>query len=287
MASLLDLRRRIRSVKNIQQITRAMKMIAAGRLRRAQEEAMQARPYSEALRDIVSNLAQRMGERSHPLLEPREEKRVLLVVVTGDKGLCGSFNTNVIRRTTKEIAGFEEVELLLLGNRASEFFKRREIPIRDSYTSIFSGVDADTAQEIASDISAAFTDGEYDAVYVVYNQFVSVLRQDLKLERLLPLQSVGGDGEAQAVEGSEYIFEPAPSDILEAVVESYVGSQIFRVLLESQASEHAARMTAMDSATRNAGELIDSLTLSYNRSRQTAITTELIEVVSGAQALQG
>ncbi len=287
MASLIDLRRRIRSVKNTQQITRAMKMIAAARLRRAQDQALAARPFAEALRDVVANLATRMGERTHPLLEPREEKKVLLAVVTGDKGLCGSFNTNVIRRTTKELEGFDEVELLLLGRRANEFFKRRPIPIRAAHTTLFSGVSAAAANEIAADISSAFSSGEYDAVYVIYNQFVSVLRQDLKMEKLLPLQEEeGGDGAAQP-DGNEYLFEPAPSDILEAVVESYVGSQVFRVLLESQASEHAARMTAMDSATRNAGELIDRLTLTYNRSRQAAITTELIEVVSGAQALEG
>ncbi len=286
MASLIDLRRRIRSIKNTQQITRAMKMVATARLRRAQDKILAARPYAEELRRVVVNLSSRMGDRTHPLLVEREEKKVLVAVVTGDKGLCGSFNSNVIRRAGEVLAEKEDCELLLLGRRGYEFYKRRPTPIRKSYTSLFTKVTFEQASEIATDVSGAFTAREYDAVYVVYNQFVSVIQQHLTVERLLPLRSAD-NRQAEQAAGGEYVYEPSPSDILSEVVGGYLASQVYRILLDSQAAEHAARMTAMDSATKNAGELIDSLTLTYNRSRQTAITTELIEVVSGAQALEG
>lgn len=284
MPSLLDLRRRIGSIKNTQQITRAMKMVAAARLRRSQDRVLAARPYADELRRMVTNLSSRMGDRKHALLEEREEEKVLIVVVTGDKGLCGSFNTNVIRRASLEIQKHGEAELLLLGRRGADFFKRRPTPIRQSYTTLFTSVTFEQAEEIASDVTAAFMAHEYDAVYVVYNQFISVMQQKLIAERLLPLH---GPEETHAASGGEYLLEPAPSDVLSRVVEGYVSSQVYRILLDSQAAEHAARMTAMDSATKNAGELIDSLTLTYNRSRQAAITKELIEVISGAKALEG
>ena len=286
MASLIDLRRRIRSIKNTQQITRAMKMVATARLRRAQDKILAARPYAEELRRVVVNLSSRMGELTHPLLEEREEKSVLVAVVTGDKGLCGSFNSNVVRRAGEVLGQHEGSELLLLGRRGNEFYKRRPTPIRRAYTTLFTNVTFEQASEIADDVSNAFTAHEYDAVYVVYNQFVSVIQQKLTVERLLPLRSAD-DREAEPIAGGEYLFEPAPSDILSEVVGGYLTSQIYRILLDSQAAEHAARMTAMDSATNNAGDLIDSLTLTYNRSRQSAITKELIEVVSGAQGLSG
>jgi len=284
MPSLIDLRRRIGSIKNTQQITRAMKMVAAARLRRSQDKVLAARPYADELRRIVTNLSSRMGDRRHALLEEREEKKILLAVVTGDKGLCGSFNTNVIRQAGREIKQRDQVELLLLGRRGADFFKRRPTPIRQSYTTLFANVTFECAETIATDVTAAFTAHEYDAVYVVYNQFVSVIEQNLTTERLLPLRSAE---EADASSGGEFLLEPAPSDVLSKVVEGYVSSQVYRILLDSQAAEHAARMTAMDSATKNAGELIDSLTLTYNRSRQAAITKELIEVISGAKALEG
>lgn len=289
MASLIDLRRRIRSVKNTQQITRAMKMVAAARLRRAQEQALAARPYAEALREVVSNLAGQTGELSHPLLEQREEKKVLLAIVTGDKGLCGSFNTNVVRQAGIEIKKHQNLDLLLLGKRGREFFKKRPTPIRAAHTSLFSGVKFEAAAEIATDIADAFTRHEYDAVYVIYNKFVSVIQQKLTVERLLPvgIEADQTTGKKAVGAGGDYLYEPSAFDILQEVVGSYVASQMFRILLESQAAEHAARMTAMDSATKNAGDLIGSLTLTYNRSRQAAITKELIEVVSGAKALEG
>ena len=286
MPSLIDLRRRISTVKSTQQITRAMKMVAAARLRRAQDSVMAARPYATELRKVVGNLAARVGEAGHPLLQQKEERKVLLVSVTGDKGLCGSFNTNVVRRTREEIRDRPGVELLLLGRRGAEYFRRRATPIRGTRTSLFSGLTFETSSAIATDITRAFTEGEYDAVYVIYNQFVSVVTQKLTVERLLPMDT-GTPGEGGTDIGQEYIFEPSGSEVLGKIVPGYVATQVHRILLDSQAAEHAARMTAMDAATKNAGELIDSLTLTYNRSRQAAITKELIEVVSGAQALEG
>ena len=306
MPSLIDLRRRIRSVKNIQQITRAMKMVAAARLRRAQDRILAARPYAEALRQVVGNLAARVGERGHPLLVEREVKKALLVVVTGDKGLAGAFNTNVIRRARQEIAATAELDLLLIGRRGTDFFRRRSTRIRSMHTTIFAKVTFEAAAEIARDISEAFTSREYDAVYIVYNQFVSVINQKLTFERLLPLEAGGaktsatrevaagtgppgahGAGAAGGAQALDYIFEPSAPEILDRVVPGYVSTEVHRVLLDSQAAYYAAQMTAMDAATKNAGELIDRLKLNYNRSRQAAITKELIEIVSGAQALEG
>ena len=300
MPSLIDLRRRIRSVKNIQQITRAMKMVAAARLRRAQERIVAARPYAEALREVVGNLSSRAGERGHPLLDHRDVKRTLLVVVTGDKGLAGAFNTNVIRRARQEIAATSEVDLMLIGRRGADFFRRRSSRIRSSHTTVFAKVTFEGAAEIAREITAAFTARDYDAVHVVYNQFISVINQKLTVERLLPLQAGAqaapastahagagagaGHGGGQAL---DYIFEPSASEILDRLVPSYVSTQVHRILLDSQAANYAAQMTAMEAATKNAGELIDRLKLTYNRSRQAAITKELIEIVSGAQAIKG
>ncbi|HVR30454.1 MAG TPA: ATP synthase F1 subunit gamma [Thermoanaerobaculia bacterium] len=293
MPSLIDLRRRIRSVKNIQQITRAMKMVAAARLRRAQDRILAARPYAEALREVVGNLSARVGERGHPLLVEREVTKALLVVVTGDKGLAGAFNTNVIRRARQEIAATAELDLLLIGRRGADFFRRRSSRIRSTHTTIFAKVTFEAAAEIARDISKAFTSREYDAVYIVYNQFVSAMNQKLTFERLLPLEAGGArasPGRPTAAAGAQaldYIFEPSAPEILDRVVPGYVSTQVHRILLDSQAAYYAAQMTAMEAATKNAGDLIDRLKLNYNRSRQAAITKELIEIVSGAKALEG
>ena len=299
MANLIDIRRRIRSVKNTQQITKAMKMVAAARLRRSQDRILATRPYALEIRKVIGNLAARAGgadpERPpHPLLATRPEKRVLLVVVTGDKGLAGSFNANVLRRAgevlTAALRQDAEVELLLLGKKGNDFFRRRTVPVRKGYSALFTNVSYAQAQEIADDIAAAYSAGEYDAVHVVYNQFKSMIAQELSEERLLPI-GAGRAAAAGAAEGSavprEYLFEPKAEEILAQLLPRYVTFQVYRILLESQAAEHAARMTAMDSATKNASDMIERLTLRYNRARQAAITTELIEVVSGANALEG
>jgi len=286
MANLIDIRRRIRSVKNTQQITKAMKMISAARLRRAQDRILAARPYALELRKVIGNIAARAGGRlRHPLLEKRPEHKVLLVVVTGDKGLAGAFNSNVLRRAAETIGRLPGVELLLLGRKGADFYRRRSYPIRNSYTSLFTNVKVEQAHEIATDLIQAYTEKQYDAVYVIYNQFKSLMAQELTVETLLPIQTPP----AEELEGAarEYIFEPSAEAILEELLPHHIGIQVYRILLDSQAAEHAARMAAMDSATRNASEMIDRLTLRYNRARQAAITTQLIEVVSGANALEG
>ena len=284
MPNLIDIRRRIRSVKNTQQITKAMKMVAAAKLRRAQDHILATRPYALEIRKVIGNLAARSDEIHHPLLEVREEGRDLLVVVSGDKGLAGSFNASILRRTVERVGETSDVELLLLGKKGSDFFRRREVATRESYESLFSGVQYDDAKTIAKDIVSAFTQREYRAVHVVYNQFKSMLSQELTEEQLLPIVPAR---EIAGVSARSYHFEPAESSILGDLLPRHLTFQIYRILLESQAAEHAARMGAMDAATKNASEMIDKLTLQYNRARQAAITTELIEVVSGANALGG
>lgn len=310
MASLIDLRRRIRSVKNTQQITKAMKMVAAAKLRRAQDQILSTRPYALELRKVTEHLAAvSAGEVEHPLLTPAggdagsaggeaasgeatsgSAGKTLVLVVTGDKGLCGAFNAHVQRRAEQEMASLDGGgEILALGNRGADFFTHRGAPMRGARRGLFKDLSYATAQELAAEISKAFSDGEYDAVYAVYNEFVSVLTQRVSWERLLPIarEDVVGDEAGGAGDHRDYLYEPSEAEILNELLPRFVTFQIYRVLLESQAAEHAARMTAMDSATKNAGELIDTLTLQYNRSRQAEITTELIEVVSGANALEG
>ncbi len=300
MASLIDLRRRIRTVKNTQQITKAMKMVAAAKLRRAQDQILATRPYALELRKVTEHLAAvAAGEVEHPLLTPAGGEgaaaeagsdKTLVLVVTGDKGLCGAFNAHVQRRTEQEMAALNGGgEILALGNRGADFFTHRGAPMRGARRGVFKDLSYATAQELAAEISKAYADGEYDAVYAVYNEFISVLSQRVSWERLLPIarEDVLGDESASANGHRDYLYEPSEAEILNELLPRFVTFQIYRVLLESQAAEHAARMTAMDSATKNAGELIDTLTLQYNRSRQAEITTELIEVVSGANALEG
>jgi F-type H+-transporting ATPase subunit gamma len=287
MANLIDIRRRIRSVKNTQQITKAMKMVAAARLRRSQDKILATRPFALEVRKVIGNVAASAGNVKHPLLAVREQKRVLLIVVSGDKGLAGSFNATILRRAQEMLRRLPgEVDLLLLGKRGADFFRRRSLPIRKAHTSLFTNVTIEQAREIAADIVGAYSDGTYDAVYVVYNQFKSMIAQELTEEKLLPLQTAA----AEAGEGGasrQYLFEPKADEILAELLPRFLTVQIYRVLLESQAAEHAARMTAMDAATKNARDMIGRLTLKYNRARQAAITTELIEVVSGANALEG
>ncbi len=292
MPNLIDIRRRIRSVKSTQQITKAMKMVAASKLRRSQERVIAARPYAATLGATLASVAGRLPERedgapAHPLLARREERKVVLVVVTGDKGLCGAFNTNVNRAAgtfirEKRAAGVG-VSLVTLGRKGTDFWKRRTLPILEARPGLFQRFTYETAAEIARSLAGRFTEGEVDAVYTVYNEFKSVLTQAVGVKRLLPIEL--GDLAARE-DGADYLFEPGPDVILGRLLPRHVEFQLFRVLLESNAAENAARMTAMESATKNAGEMIDSLTLTYNRARQAKITKELIEIVSGAEALK-
>lgn len=287
MASLIDIRRRLKSVKNTQQITRAMKMVAAAKLRRAQDRVIAARPYAQALRDVLASVSSRVKDDAHPLLASREEKRIALLVVAGDKGLAGAFNSNIQRAVTGLLAesrGWESVEILPIGKKALDYWRRRQTPLsKRSYAGIFSRIEYAHAREMAEHLTAEFTSGRIDAAYIVYNEFKSVIAQIVRVDRLLPI-SRSETSLAEAGSTVDYLYEPGPEEILARLLPRYLEFVIFRVLLESSAAEHGARMTAMDSASRNAGEMIDSLTLTYNRARQARITKELIEIVSGAAA---
>ena len=249
---------------------------------------MSARPYAAALREVLASVSARVDIARHPLLEEREqENKVLLLIVTADRGLAGAFNTNVIRAAQNAIAekGWPEVHLLPIGRKALDFFKRRSLPIRRQATQVYQALSLQTAREIATALSDDFINGEFDAVYVVYNEFKSVMTQRVTLERLLPLaREWEGSGTRPTEPGIEYLYEPGPEQILKALLPKHIEFQLYRILLESAASEQGARMTAMESATKNASEMISHLTLTYNRIRQASITKEIIEIVSGAAA---
>lgn len=291
MPSLIDIRRRVRAVRSTQQITKAMKMIAASRLRRAQERILSARPFAEQMLRVLSSLAARVDPSGHPLLAVREDRpggSVLLVVVTADKGLCGGFNTNVIRAASAFVLERPDrrVALALLGRKGRDFFRRRGFVARYEHVNLFARLKYEDAQAVAELAIDEFTTGAVDAVYVVYNQFKSVLQQRVVLERVLPIpRALFGEAPGPPETLVDYLYEPAPAVIFEQLLPRYVEVQFWRALLESAAAEHAARMTAMDNATKNAGEMIDQLTLYMNKVRQAAITREIIEVVSGAEAL--
>ena len=289
MPSLIDLRRRVRAVKNTQQITKAMKMVAASKLRRAQDRIMNGRPYAREMQRLLVSLASRVDPSMHPLLtlrEPGPSSRTLVLVVTGDKGLCGSFNTNVIKAAVGLIEATPGATLGLIGRKARDFFVRRGFPVSFELTGIFHLLKYEHAQAIARAATEAFVNGDVDRVVLVYNEFKSVMQQRVAVEQLLPIprQETEGKGPAAAAE-VEYLYEPAPHLILEQLLPRYVEVMAARALLESNAAFYAAQMTAMDTATKNSGEMIASLTLYMNKVRQAAITREIIEVVSGAEAL--
>ena len=283
---LIDLRRRVRSVKNIQQITRAMKFISASRLKKAQDRIFSARPYANRMLAVLNSLATRVDSSSHPLLVRRDEERTMLVVITSDKGLCGSFNSNIIKGAMAHIrneAVNKELSLALVGRKGNEWFKSRPWPIQHRYVNIMAKVDPGYAKELAESLINYYVNSELDSAHVVYSEFKSVIRQQLLIEPLLPIRKLEVESAEDAL--LEYIFEQPPEQILGSILPRHVETQLFRAMLESEAAEHAARMTAMDAATRNSREMIDELTLKMNRIRQASITTELIEVVSGADAL--
>ena len=295
MPNLLDIRRRIKSVKNTQQITKAMKMVSAAKLRRAQDRVVTARPFANKMSEVLGELAKRTDEDfHHPLLDLRGDERYLLVLITADKGLCGAFNTNL----TKAAQAFmrensdKTIEIMAIGRKGRDFFRNRHAAISSEYIGLTGKgrVDFSEALEVATSVIKQFTeDTGIDKVFIIYNEFKSVLSQRVVLEQLLPVGRV----EAEAAEAKsqqpvtlvDYVYEQPPNEIFSMLLPRLVETQIFRALLESVASEQGARMTAMDSASKNASELIDSLTLGMNRVRQAAITNEIIEVVSGAAAL--
>lgn len=283
MANVLDIRRRIRSVKNTQQITRAMKMVAAARLRRSQERVVSVRPYANQMLTLLGSLAGRTEQKAHPLLAVRPVEKVLLVLVTADRGLCGAFNANLIRAAQKFLDenSVRQVSMIAVGRKGRDFFRKRPVKILSETVNIFGRLEFSHAQRIAQQIIEAYSAGEADAVDFIYNESKSILTQRLTVERYLPIKPL------QPKEGEtliDYIYEQPAEEIFSVLLARYVEIEVYRALLESQAGEFAARMTAMDAATNNAAEMIDSLTLHLNRVRQAAITKEIIEIVSGASA---
>jgi F-type H+-transporting ATPase subunit gamma len=290
MPSLIDLRRRIRAVKNTQQITKAMKMVAASKLRRAQERIMSARPYAQQMQRVLASVAARVDPSLHPLLtvrEPGPASKTLVMVVTGDKGLCGSFNTNAIKSAGSLVATSpQSCELGLVGRKGRDFFGRRGFTVRFEEVGLFSRLRYDDAQAIAETAMEAFTAGQVDRVMLVYNEFRSVISQRVVTDQLLPIAREGVEGQGRTPASSvDYLYEPSAQEIFDELLPRYVESQVYRALLESNAAFFAAQMTAMDTATKNSAEMIGSLTLYMNKVRQAGITREIIEVVSGAQAL--
>jgi F-type H+-transporting ATPase subunit gamma len=287
MPSLIDMRRRIRAVKNTQQITKAMKMVAASKLRRAQERVMGTRPFAKQARHVLASIAARVDQSQHPLLVQRpgvKSGKTLLIVMTSDKGLCGSFNTNIVKAVgvfLRENKG-REIGLGLVGKKGREALGRRGFPIRFEYTGLPKVISFAEAEAVAQPAMEDFINGTVDSVHLVYNEFKSVMQQNLVIEQLLPMAPIEtGPADPNAI---DYLYEPSPQRIFDELLPRLVEAQVLRALLESSAAEHAARMTAMDAATRNSADMIEGLTLTMNKVRQAAITREIIEVVSGSQA---
>ena len=286
MPSLIDIRRRIRSVKNTQQITKAMKMVSAAKLRRAQERAVASRPYAEMMNRVLSNIAAASASdpdaASLPLLQVRDEKKIQLIIVSSDRGLAGAFNSNLLRMAQRFLDEHKDAEIRIeaVGRKSRDYFRRRNAQMSGEYVGIMDKPTLDQAREIADKSIEAYSKGEVDAVYVMVNEFKSVMAANLVTRKVLPVEVPKADEQQQI----DYIYEQPAIELLGALLPRYVEMSIFRAMIESVSAEHAARMTAMDTATTNAGEVIQTLTLNMNRVRQAAITKEIIEIVSGAAA---
>jgi F-type H+-transporting ATPase subunit gamma len=289
MPTLLDFRRRIRSVKNTQQITRAMKFVAAARLRRAQEAALAARPYAKELARVLRSTMSRIVEPQHPLLARRPEERILALVLTGERGLAGAFNTNILRKANEFFRAnkSKKISTIPVGKKGRDSLKKAGFNLIAEYINVLARVEFATVREISSLVTDLYAKGEIDSVYIAFSEFKSVMSANLTLEKLLPVETVqageepSGDSAASQV---DYIYEQPAEQLLDKLLPRYVETQILRAMLESSAAEHAARMTAMESATKNAGDVIEALTLHMNKVRQAAITKEIIEIVSGASS---
>ncbi len=289
MASLLDMRRRIKSVKNTQQITKAMKMVAAAKLKRAQDRVTAARPYAVKMNDVLGGLSAKVADDfSHPLLDARGNQNYLIVLVTADKGLCGGFNANLFKATQNFLKENQEqnAELMPVGRKGRDFFRSREISFLEEYVGLTGSGTAELAdaRKISEKIIETFVnDKELDKVFLIFTEFKTVISQNVRIEQLLPIPKIEGEGDSEeAGADAEYIYDEPPAAIFGKLLPKQVETQVYRSMLESVASEQGSRMTAMDSASKNAGELIDTLTLNMNRIRQAGITNEIIEVVSGA-----
>jgi F-type H+-transporting ATPase subunit gamma len=289
MPTLRDIKRRITSVKSTQQITRAMKLVAAAKLRRAQERVVEARPYASAMGHVLADLAGRVPRESHPLLLERPGARKLLLVISADRGLCGAFNSNIIRRSLEEVrmAGEDpevRLTLVVVGRKVRDYYRRRGgAEIRAEYTNFFDKLTYAHAAQIARELIAAYAADEVDQVHLLYNEFKSAAAQRVVVEPLLPVRMVPAVEEGAPV---EFEFEPSPDAVLASLLPRHVEVAVYHALMESIAAEYGARMTAMDNATRNASEMIDVLTLQFNKARQERITKELLEIVGGAEALR-
>ena|SRR5579859_4158571 len=292
MPTLLDFRRRIRSVKNSQQITRAMKFVAAARLRRAQEAALAARPYAQELVRVLRSTMARIQEQQHPLLERREEKTMLTIVLTGERGLAGAFNANILRKAGEFFRANREKRVLTIpvGKKGRDSLRKAGFTFAGEWINVLARVEFKTAREIAKLATDLYAEAKVDSVYIIFSEFKSVMAPHLTMEKLLPVEAIGEEKRSAEKEGSgkaaevqaDYIYEQPPAQLLDKLLPRYIETQILRAMLESSASEYAARMTAMESATKNAGDVIEALTLHMNKVRQAAITKEIIEIVSGA-----
>ncbi|MEX2221982.1 MAG: ATP synthase F1 subunit gamma [Candidatus Rokuibacteriota bacterium] len=298
MATLRDIRRRIRSVESTQKITRAMKLVAAAKLRRAQERILSARPYAVKMAALLSSLVSRAEGEAHPLLVRRPAARKRLVIVTADKGLCGAFNSNILRASLAFLREQAEtsITLVVVGKKARDFYRRRPWEVKSEMLGFFDRLAYSHAQELAGGLMQEYLSGEVDEVHLIYNEFRSVAVQRVKREQLLPIESATGSATASATAsegqagsegaGGDYIYEPSPEAILAALLPRHVTTQVYRALMESVAGEYGARMTAMEAATKNAKEMIGVLTIQYNKARQERITKELLDIVGGAEALR-
>jgi F-type H+-transporting ATPase subunit gamma len=295
MATLREIRQRISGVKSTQKITKAMKMVAAAKLRRAQDGVIAARPYARKMRDLLQHLAVVVDVTAHPLFVARPVEKVAMVVVSADRGLCGAFNTNILKAASTHIQesygplqASGNLRVVTIGKKATDFFAKNRYAVGQSYIGIYGTLDFGKAQGIMTEIIAGFMSGGYDRVDVVYNEFRSIIQQRVVIEQLLPIPhapAVAGAGQVSS-SAVDYIYEPSSADIVAALVPKHLNFQMWRILLESNAAEQGARMTAMDNATTNASDLIRDLQLSYNKARQSSITKELLEIVSGAEALK-
>jgi len=290
MATLRDIKRRIKAVQSTSKITKAMKMVAAAKFRKAQQRMFELRPYAERMSEGLSRLVGDLEAEIHPLLVVRPRKNVEVLVITSDRGLCGAFNTNILKASAKHIADLKgegfDVSISCVGRKAKDYFKRRNVELRNSWTGISGKISYANAQEIAADIIESYTNETVDEVIVVYNEFKSVIAQKVVVARLLPLAPIEAAAE-DALPVFNFIYEPSKEEIFSSLVPKNVEIQIFRALLESQASEEAARMSAMENATKSANEMISKLSLQYNKARQASITKELMDIVGGVEALKG
>jgi F-type H+-transporting ATPase subunit gamma len=285
MATLRDIKRRIRSVESTQKITKAMKLVAAAKLRRAQERIIGARPYAQKMGELLGSLVGRVGDDGHPLLARRTGGRKRLVVITADKGLCGAFNSNILRASLSYLREAANVDLTLVvvGKKARDFYRRRQWTVKSEMLGFFDRLAYSHAQELAGGLMADYLAGDTDEVHLIYNEFRSVAVQRVSRQQLLPIEAEAAGGEPAT---GEYIFEPGPDAILASLLPRHVTTQVYRALMESVAGEFGARMTAMEAATKNAKEMIGVLTIQYNKARQERITKELLDIVGGAEALR-